>query len=144
MSDYQNQDVYFITDDETSHNDLQEALETIADQAGSLEEALSWNIEVHKKRTFTHSDFVGAYGILEHIFESGYSEGGEYAEDYLVDIQSNKEKLEEFGKLISDFLDKNAEQPRFWQSAGLLETITPTIEMYAQFGIKFDFGGENS
>lgn len=140
MNLYENQDVYFITDSDASHNDLQEALEHISYRAKSLEEALSWNIEVHNKRTFSHEDFVNPYYILEHIYESGYGEGGEYAEDYLSDIQSNNDKLEQFGKLITDFLDKNAEQPRFWQSAGIVEEFSPTLEHFKHFDIDLDFG----
>lgn len=140
MKLYENQDVYFITDSDASHNDLQEALEHISYQAKSLEEALSWNIEVHKKREFTHSDFVNPYFILEQIYESGYGEGGEYAEDYLDDIQSNNELLEQLDKLITDFLDKHAEQPRFYQSAGIAEEFSPTLEHFKHFDIDLDFG----
>lgn len=58
--------------------------------------------------------------IIERANEDACCDYGECAELYLDDM--NSEKCESLRKLIVDFLNKNAKQPR-WQSVGNIKKI---------------------
>lgn len=131
-------DVFYCTTDESSHETIQEAVEFIGDHASSLKDALGWVIEIHEKDHPTHDRFVDGESLIEMFEQNAYDNFSEYAEDYLGDIFANKDKCKELELLVSDWLDKNAQQPSFYQSKKKVGSIVVDQELLNNHDITFD------
>ena len=72
------------------------------------------NSQIYKanKKEYKHKDFINVAYLIECMQDSAYDIADEYAESYLYDL--SKDKLVELEKNISDWLDINAETPKFF------------------------------
>lgn len=70
------------------------------------------NIEVGERVPVLHRDIFNLRYLTEEMQEQAYEMADEYAEDYLNDITT--EKAKELELLILDWLDKNINQPNFY------------------------------
>lgn len=129
---------YYIADYEYSCESLEDAINHIFNYSKTFEDAQTKVIEKHEKRQCKHSEFIDGESILEHIAERAYDNHGDYAEDYLGDLMSDKDKVLELEKLITNFIENNSAQPTFYESSKLMETISITPELFAQFGLVFE------
>lgn len=130
-------DVFYCPTDEDSFDHLGDAMNFLGNICSSREDAIGSVIDVHKKLNPTHGSFVDGQSILENIASSAYDEYSEYADDYLSEVIYDKNKAKELEELITDWLNKNAEQPSFYGSAGKVDSITVTGEMLDDHKITF-------
>lgn len=72
------------------------------------------DIKVGDKVLVTHSKLSSDVGssVVVQIQEWAYDECGEWADQYLDDL--DKEKIDELSKVIADWIEKNAEAPNFY------------------------------
>ena len=89
-------------------------LETIFDEliADGFKSGTEVEIYEGDAKSFKHSEFVDAEYLIEIMQERAYDKAHEYSEDYLNDL--SREKINEFGLLISRWLESNAKPPAFW------------------------------
>lgn len=73
-------------------------------------------IEIGERVPVLHKDLFRLRYLIEEMQENAYEMADEYAEDYMSDL--SREKAEELGTLILDYLDKNVEQPNFFTVKG--------------------------
>ena len=131
-------ELIYCPTDEDSFDDLQDALEFIRDVASDLDDAVGWGIDVCEKIPFNHSYFVSASDFVNDMQNRAYEEGREYADDYLNDVEYDKEKLADLDKLISDWFNKNSEQPRFYQAGKTVNSIIVDQKLLEEHGIRWE------
>ncbi|QHJ79203.1 MAG: hypothetical protein [Caudoviricetes sp.] len=131
------EEVFYCTTDEDSFTDLQDAVEFIGNVSSDLNDALGWNIEVHKKYKPTHNRFVCGQQLIEYIADRAGDEFSEYSEGYLDDVMLDEAKYQELGEIVSDWLDKNSAQPTFFQSVGKIDDIIVDQALLDQYGVEF-------
>tara|TARA_R110000737_G_scaffold280436_2_gene287025 strand:- start:409 stop:798 length:390 start_codon:yes stop_codon:yes gene_type:complete len=101
-----------------SHNEedwveeLQEAIDAAIEQQDCQPECV--NIKIGDKVLVTHSKLSSDVGgsVVVQIQECAYDEGGEWADQYLDDL--DKDKIDELSRVIADWIEKNAEEPNFY------------------------------
>ncbi len=76
-------------------------------------------VYVGTRNSLYHKDFIQKVDWFENINDVAYQEFGDSAEDYLMQVE--KEKEEELCNLISSWLDKNFEQPNFFEIENIKE-----------------------
>lgn len=72
------------------------------------------SVEVGENHKSPASFYVSAESILEDIAQRASEECGEVADDWLLDLIQNGEKIAEFEKLVGDWIEAN-EPPTFWR-----------------------------
>jgi hypothetical protein len=131
----ENKEVFYCPTDEDSFEDLEDAMEFIKDVATNKDDAIGWVIEVHENLKPSHNSFIDGSSIIESFANSAHDEFGEYSESYLEDVFINDEKCKELENLISDWMDKNAEQPKFYQSKGQVGVIIVDQDLLDKYEI---------
>ena len=133
MSDF----VYMPTDEDV-FDSIQAALEFVEEVAADLDDALGWEIKVCKIIKPTHSWFVRSKDLVNDMQNRASDEFSEWADDYLNDVECNKEKLDELDALITNWFSSNAEQPNFYQAGEEVKTIIVTKELLDEHGIDLE------
>lgn len=70
------------------------------------------NIEIGERVPVLHQDIFNLRYLTEEMQEQAYEMADEYSEDYLKDLTT--EKAKELETLIINWLDKNVNQPNFF------------------------------
>ena len=133
MSDF----VYMPTDEDV-FDSLQAALEFIESVASDLNDALGWSISVCKIIKPTHRWFVRAKDIVNDMQNRASDEFSEWADDYLNDVEYDKEKLAELDLLIANWFNSNAKDPDFYQAGEEVQVIIVTKELLDEHGIQLE------
>ena len=63
---------------------------------------------------YTHVDFINADYIVEQMQEIAYDEGSDWAEGYLDDIRTDKEKLKDLEQHIARWFKDNSKDALFF------------------------------
>ena len=78
-------------------------------------------IYVAERVKYYHKDFISLIDFQEELQDIAYDEVSEWGEGYVEDL--TKEKEEALEQLITDWFDKNIEQPRFFTVKNVRKTI---------------------
>lgn len=131
-------EVVYLPSDEYAYDNLQDAMGFIENNAGSLEDAIGWVINVCEKIQPSHSRFIDAKDIINQMQERSYEEFSEWSEDYLNDIEFDEEKIKSLNELLEKWFDENAIQPAFWQAGKNTGAVIVDKELLDKHGISFD------
>ena len=131
-------DLVYMPTDEDVFDSLQAALEFIESVASDLNDALGWSISVCKIIKPTHRWFVGAKDIVNDMQNRASDEFSEWADDYLNDVEYDKEKLAELDLLIANWFSSNAKEPDFYQAGEEVQIIIVTKELLDEHGIQLE------
>jgi len=131
-------DLVYMPTDEDVFDSLQAALEFIESVASDLNDALGWSISVRKIIKPTHTWFVGAKDIVNDMQNRASDEFSEWADDYLNDVEYDKEKLAELNLLIANWFSSNAKEPDFYQAGEEVQVIIVTKELLDEHGIQLE------
>ena len=107
-----------------------------------IEEIIKESIEQHKdfpnviykaeKVEQRHLNFININYLVESMQDRASDEVGEWAEDYLIDLEKEKNKKSELESLICDWLNKNVSDINFFK----VENINKiTLEEFIKEGI---------
>lgn len=99
---YSHDEEIFNTDISTIYSEIQSEYE-IGDEITIL---------VAMTQPQKHSDFVRVDDLIEQAQERAHSFAPDFSDDYLEGIA--KENRQELEKIVTDWLNKNVEQPEFW------------------------------
>ena len=131
-------DLVYMPTDEDVFDSLQAALEFIESVASDLNDALGWSISVCKIIKPTHRWFVRAKDIVNDMQNRASDEFSEWADDYLNDVEYDKEKLAELDLLIANWFSSNAKEPDFYQAGEEVQIIIVTKELLDEHGIQLE------
>lgn len=131
-------DLVYMPTDEDVFDSLQAALEFIESVASDLNDALGWSISVCKIIKPTHTWFVRAKDIVNDMQNRASDEFSEWADDYLNDVEYDKEKLAELDLLIANWFSSNAKEPDFYQAGEEVQIIIVTKELLDEHGIQLE------
>lgn len=76
---------------------------------------------------FTHAEFVSAETVIENIQELSYDDIGEWQQDYLDEISSDKGLIAELQTTLMAFFEKHAKAPTCFKVENIKE-IKVTLE----------------
>ena len=82
-------------------------------------------IYVAERVKYYHKDFISLIDFQEELQDIAYDEVSEWCEGYVEDLTKEKEKALE--KLITDWFDKNIEQPKFFIVKNVRKTILEEV-----------------
>lgn len=118
-------EVYSLNGEDNWEDELEDVIQQAYDDGAAIGAAIK--ITQGDSIKAEHSDFVTGSSIIEYISERAYDEYGEWSEEYLTEVSNNKEKSEEFKKLIVNWLSENAESPGFYRVTNTkeIEEIIP-------------------
>lgn len=131
-------DLVYMPTDEDVFDSLQAALEFIESVASDLNDALGWEIKVCKIIKPTHSWFVRSKDLVNDMQNRASDEFSEWADDYLNDVEYDKEKLAELNLLIANWFSSNAKEPDFYQAGEEVQVIIVTKELLDEHGIQLE------
>ena len=131
-------DLVYMPTDEDVFDNLQAALEFSESVASDLNDALGWAISVCKIIKPTHRWFVRAKDIVNDMQNRASDEFSEWADDYLNDVEYDKEKLAELDLLIANWFNSNAKDPDFYQAGEEVQVIIVTKELLDEHGIQLE------
>lgn len=93
-------------------DELQEAIDAAIEQDGAGNHEI--NISIGDKVLVTHSKLSSDSGgrVIEQLQEWAYDECGEWADNYLRDLDKNK--IDELSAVIGKWISENSEKPNFY------------------------------
>jgi hypothetical protein len=106
-----NEKVYSLNGEEFNFDDPEEAYERAVDD-GLIEQGERLSLYEGEKEAQEHSNFYSIQSFIEDMTSAAYDEGGEYAEDYIAELESLD--YSDLYKTIAAWFDEHVPQPTFF------------------------------
>jgi hypothetical protein len=102
----------YSNNDQDWFEELQDAIDAAIDR--DVHQECIYIME-GEKDMLTHSRLSSSIGdsVIQQIQEWAYDECGDYSDQYLEDL--GEDKISELSKVISEWIEKNAEAPAFYK-----------------------------
>ena len=118
--------------DELLFNSLEECVEFIVENS---ESPLTKTIQVFEKYQPTHEDLLDVDYIADNLACRADDIGGEYAEDYAIELHYCKETKAQLFNLVLNWMNANIDQPTFYTTGKKLEVLEVTEDLCKSLNI---------